>query len=104
MASKSDLKERLSTLSDCVKDSVSGIKQLKGDALDTFKNIFNIESDVTIYFSEYNVVVMDTITHQAILPYIKSENLVLKVEMPEFDSYLWVYQYFNERVFNDYLK
>ena len=104
MGDKSDINKKLGTLRECINVSLSDIKKLKDSALDEFKDIFSIEDDVNIYFNEYNIVVFDPVAHDAIKPYLKADNLVLRLEIPEFDCNMWIYQYFNDRIFNDYLK
>lgn len=105
MAKRSNIRKNLETLNECIKDSLQDIKLLKDEALKEFKDIFQIEEDnVEIYFNDYNIVLFDPIAHEAVKPYLKQDSLVLRLEIPEFDSHIWIYQYFNERIFNDYLK
>jgi hypothetical protein len=103
MADIKKLKNHLIALNESLKDGLAGIRPLQGKALEEFKDVFDIQDDVDIFFNDYNIVLIDPISFEAIKPYIKEESLALKLEIPEHDNYIWIYQYFNERIFNDYL-
>ena len=103
MADLKKIKNHLVALKESIHDSLSDLKVLENEALAEFKDIFSIEEEVDIYFNEYNIVLIDKISHDSIAPYLKEKDLVLRLEIPEHEINLWVYQYFNERVFNDYL-
>lgn len=98
------IRETLGILKDGIKRELDDLKLLKGEHFDRFYDIFNVPDDAQIYFNSYNIVINDPATHETLSPYLNQENLVIKVEVPEHNCYLWIYQYFNERIFVDYLK
>jgi sortase (surface protein transpeptidase) len=104
MGSLRRVQDRLKLLNECVKDSLTELRELKDKNLEEFKDIFQIEGDIAIYFNEYNIVLIDHEAHEGVKPYLKESDLVIRLEIPEHEINIWVYQYFNERIFNDYLK
>lgn len=98
------LKEHLKNLSECFKESISGAKKLSGDSLEEFKDIFSLEGEPLIYFNEYNIIITQPSVNEALSLYLKKDELVVTVELKELEMSIWVYSYYNQRIFNDYLK
>ena len=98
------IKESLSLVKDGLQEELAKVKRLKGKPLKEFKNVFDIEEDIDVFFNDFNIIITELETYQLLAPYLGEDTLVMKIEIPEHNSYLWVHQYFNKRIFNDYLK
>ena len=97
------LRDILRSVKSGINEEVSSLKKLKGSKLETFKDVFNLDEEVHLYYNEYNLIIIDDDLHEKLSYLFKKGALILKVEIPEHNSYLWVYQYFNDQIFESYL-
>lgn len=93
----------LKHIKESIKDELSGLKKLSGKRLSTFSDIFQVPEDSEIYYNEYNMVILDPELHELISSFTKKKNLIVRIEIPEHNSYMWIYQYFNDQLFDSYL-
>lgn len=98
------IKEILSRCKEEIRVELAKLKLLKGKNLEEFKNVFNLEGDIEIYFNTYNIVFTDGHIYDQLKPYLGQNSLIIRLELSESNTNLWVHQYFNEQIFNDYLK
>lgn len=97
------LKEAVSHISSGIRSELTDVKKLKGESLINFSSIFGVKEDASIYYNEYNVIVIDKDVHEIIEGFVSRDSLVLKVEIPEYNVYIWAYAYFNDQLFESYL-
>lgn len=97
------LKECLKHLKESVSHELNGVKKMKGDKLDTLIDILNLQGECNIYFNEFNIVFIDEYVHDQFGAYLRSKDLILKMEIKEHNTYLWIYQYFNNQLLSDYV-
>jgi len=86
-----------------IREELGSIKKLKGEKLDKFTDLLNITFDYTLYYNDYNMIITEPELHNVLFPYFKKEALILRVEIPEHNANIWVYQYFNDQLFESYL-
>lgn len=98
------IKEIIVQLKEEFRLELSNLKKLKGQNLIEFMDIFSIEGEPVIYFNAYNIIIIDILIHDQLRPFLKESSLVLEINMAQSNTHLWIYQYFNERILNDYLK
>lgn len=98
------IQDCLNNLKESLRQEVSNLKLLSGENLAEFKNIFSIDEDIELYFNAFNIVIIDKITHDEMQSYLNEKNRILSFDCPEYNTHVWVYKYFNDRVLKDYLK
>lgn len=97
------VKKTLKLVKQSVDQELKGLRKLKGEKLATFKDIFNLEDDIDLYYNEYNVLIIDPILHENLKSFFKKDALLVKIEIPEHNVFCWIYQYFNDQIFESYL-
>jgi sortase (surface protein transpeptidase) len=56
-----------------------------------------------IFCNEYNVIIFDEDIHEKMSSYLNEKDLVLRVEVPDHGCNLWVYEYINNILLDQYL-
>jgi hypothetical protein len=97
------LKDCLGYVKGSITHELHNIKKMKGEKLETLIDILNLTGECDIYFNEFNVVFIDGHTHEQFGAYLPKKSLVLKMEIPEHNTYLWIYQFFNNQLLSDYI-
>ena len=99
-----ELKACMEILKEGIRSELYGAKKLKGEKLDTFKDIFMLDmDDPQIYYNKYNIVITREDVLNALQPYLSNERKTLTIVVDEHNVNLWVYAYFNDRVMKQYL-
>jgi len=96
-------KDILNILKDTINSEVKSVKRLEGDKLKRFAEIFNVSENAEIFFNDYNIVITDIGTHEILSTFIDSKNSILELKMTHSNSYLWIYEYLNDQLFENYL-
>ena len=98
-----DLKESLKHIQDGIKSELKKAIKLEGEKLQNFVNIFNVAEDSKVYFNRYNLIFTEEETYDELKPFLKDENLILKIQIKSFNSNLWVYEIINDPLFDQFL-
>lgn len=98
------LKEMLGHIKDGIKSEMVNIKKLKGKRFDRFCEIFHVPGDADIYYNDYNIILIDEDINNIVSSYVsKKEYKIMRVEIKEFNANIWVYQYYNDQLFETFL-
>ncbi|NRA76901.1 MAG: hypothetical protein HRU18_01725 [Pseudoalteromonas sp.] len=97
-----DIKEVLSHLNDAMTTELNGIKALKGDADKRFRELFDVKSKAKIYYTKMNMVITDEQLMMDMKHFLKAEDKVLSIEIPEYNVNVWIYEHFNNQVVSTY--
>lgn len=98
-----DLKESLGHITDAIHTELTGAKLLSGDEDTKFREVFQITSKSDIYYNKLNIIITDEELMDNLKHFLKAEDRVLSVEVPEYYTHLWVYSYFNNSVVGTYV-
>lgn len=98
-----EIKKVVEHLNDAMKTELNGIKTLKGDADSKFRELFHITSKAKIYYTKLNLVITDAELMENMAHFIKSDDKVLSIEIPEYAVNVWIFSYFNNSVVGTYL-
>ena len=98
------IKDILKQCTEELRIELANLKLLKGKNFKIFKDIFSIDGEPKIYFNSYNIVFTDTLLYDQLRPFLGQKSLIILIELFESNSHIWVHQYFNDQIFNDYLK
>lgn len=97
------LKDSFKHLKQALADELDDVKLLKGDKLNKLKDHFYFE-DINVYYNEYNLVFISENDLDKFRPYLKSEDMVVEVNIPKSNTFIAVYHYFNNAVLESYLE
>lgn len=99
--------EDLSSLRDSIQNLLSieldGLVQLEGETLITFNKTFGIQESEPVFFGNVNLVVTSP-THFNVLRLVQGIEIVLKIEIPEYNQFLYVLRFFNNEFLSMLLK
>ena len=98
-----DLREILNHVQDGIKTELKKAKRVEGEKLASFVNTFNILEDSNLYYTAYNLVITDLNTHEELLPFLRTETLIMSLSIRSFNAYLWVYEITNDSMFDQFL-
>lgn len=98
-----DLKEVISHLNDAMQTELNGVKALKGEADNKFRELFQVTSKSKIYYNKFNIIITDAELMDNLKHFLKSEDKVLSIEIPEYAVNMWIFSHFNNQVVNTYL-
>ena len=98
-----DLKEILKHVGDGIKTELKKAKLVDSDKLQNFVTTFNVPDTAKIYYTPYNLIITDPITHEELLPFLKSDTLIMSIIVVSFNAYLWVYEITNDSMFDQFL-
>lgn len=97
------IKDSLNQLQESLKLELEGMKKLKGKRFERFKEVFDIQDADEIYYNEYNIIIVDEDLHERVSHYFKQGTNVLKIEIPAHGTFVYVYEYINDQLFENYL-
>jgi hypothetical protein len=98
-----EIKEVIEHLNDAMRTELNGVKVLKGKADETFRELFRVSSNSPIYYTKLNMIITDAELMQNMSHFLKSEDKVMSIEIPEYAVNLWVFSHFNNQVVSTYL-
>lgn len=98
------VREALGHIKSAINIELKGLKKLRGSKLDTFIDVFNLPPDIELYYNTYNILFIDSELHDNLKSYFKRDSLVFSIEIPDHNTRIWVYQYFNDQIFESYLE
>lgn len=98
------LKEQLAALKDVIKTELIGIKRLQGEQLERFKEVFNIQGEVRLYYNKYCLVIVDTELFYQLQPFLPDADCLFHFYCHDHNVNIRAYNYFNQRILNDYLQ
>ena len=80
------------------------LKKLEGKVLENFKNMFGFEDDIEgVYYNEYNLAFTNREAFDSIKYLVPQHELLISVEMPEFNEHFYVIRYFQDTILNELL-
>lgn len=98
-----DIKEALAHLSDAMQTQLHGVKALTGKHDEKFRELFQVTADSKIYYTKMNMIITSDELMGNLKHFLKAEDKVLSVEIPEYNVHIWIYEHFNNSVINTYL-
>lgn len=98
-----DIKDVVEHLNDAMRTELNGAKVLKGKADATFRELFRVSSNSPIYYTKLNLIITDEELMRNMTHFLKSEDRVMSIEIPEYSVNLWIYSHFNNQVVSTYL-
>ncbi len=100
-----ELKSCIGFLKESLKNELHEMRVLKGDKLKTFLDTFYLELDEEdrIYYNTYNIALTSEELHQSMMPYLRDNSKILSMEIPEHNTYLYVYSYCTDAILTNYL-
>lgn len=97
------LKQALKALKTGISEEIQALEKLTGKRLLEFAGIFNVPETSEIYFNKFNMIIISPELNEILGSYFKKKDLILRFEFPEYNANIWVYQYFNDQLFSNYL-
>lgn len=98
-----ELNEVINHLNDAMQTELNGVRALKGDADTKFRELFQVTSKAKIYYNKLNMIITDAELMDNLKHFLKAEDKVLSVEIPEYSVNMWIFEHFNNSVVNTYL-
>jgi len=91
------------SISEGLRHEISSLKKLEGDRLESFIGIFSIQSRTKpeVYYNKFNVLFCEADIYEQVRPFLSSESLVLKIEIPKLNVNIWCHQMFNDPLMNN---
>ena len=97
------LKQVISGLKHAIKEELNGVTKLSGSKYEKFLELFNLEGDPDIYFTPYNLIILDKDVVERLNMFCREKHKILELEAPQYNSCIWIYSHFNEPVFEGLL-
>ena len=98
-----DLREVITHLNDAMRTELNGAKSLKGKDDEKFRELFQISSNAPIYYTKLNMIITDEELMGNMKHFLKADDKVLSIEIPEYAVNVWIFSHFNNQVINTYL-
>lgn len=98
-----DIKDVIAHLNDAMRTELHGVKVLKGKSDETFRELFRISSNSPIYYTKLNMIITDAELMQNMSHFLKAEDKIMSIEIPEYSVNLWIFSHFNNQVIGNYL-
>lgn len=86
-----------------LRHEITNLKKLEGERLESFVNIFSIQSknQPEIYYNMTNVLFCEANVYEQVRPFLSSESLVMKVEIPKMNINIWCHEMFSDPLMNN---
>ena len=68
-----------------------------------FVEIFGIDDDTVIYYNKYNIILVDDYSYDQLSAYLQDKNRIFRMEFPEYNTFIYIYKYYDDALFNSYL-
>ena len=100
-----EIRECLKNVTESFKHELYGMKKLEGEKLRKFDELFyvDLEEDEEIYYNQFNICFTSGRVFDRMRPYLKEKSKVASIEIPEYDTCLHIYAYFNDQILTEYL-
>lgn len=81
------------------------VTKLKDEKLEKFKEFFAIDWEpASIFFNRSNLILTDKNEVEAISPYVTSNDLVFRMELPDYNIHFFVFRIVNNTIIRDILE
>lgn len=99
-----DLKECINSLKETIDLELSGMQKIEGEESKRFIDKFYIEipKDEYIYKNSYSIAMTNDEVYFQLKPYLPDKDRVLKLEIPDYNVYLYIYSFFNNDTLNEH--
>lgn len=98
-----ELKEILNHLKDGINDNIKKAIKLEGEKLKRFCEIFNQPEDISIYYTDYNIIFTNQETYESLEYLVKKSSIVMEVKIKTHNVFVIVYEYISDAMFENYL-
>ena len=98
-----DISTVIENIYQTVEIELTDYQQLTGEKLASFTDVFGINPEAIIYYTDDNIIITEVDTFNALQHYFKEENKIAIIDIPEYNTHVWVYKYFNDHLFENYL-
>jgi hypothetical protein len=97
-----EIKETLNHFKDGLVSEISKCKKLTGKKFKKFADVFGIDDDTVIYYNKFNIIIIDEYSYEQISAYLQEKNRIFRLEFPEYNTYMYVYKYYDDALFDSY--
>lgn len=85
-------------ISEGLRYEISNLKQLEGERLESFMNIFSIQAVTPpeIYYNKVNVLFCEAHIYEQVRTFLSADTLVLNVSFPKMNINIWCHEMFGD--------
>jgi hypothetical protein len=96
--------ENVDNVYEILKNETMGMKKLDGKVLSDFRDMFQFNDEVSnVFYNEFNLLFLDKVEFENIRYLIPQHEVIVMVEIPEYNEFIAVIRYFQDVILNEIL-